>query len=115
MSKGKIVLNVVGHQIPSFKNRKRAILDRNTGKMRTLTEPSVKKRMDLIENAILSELYSSVQIREGETHSECLKRLRIALSGLCDDSTKEIPQGQWETIHHVTKGKEGAIIEIEEL
>ena len=103
----------VGH-IPSFKNRKRAILDSNTGKMRTLTEPDIKKRMDRLENAIFCELYSSSQITEGETRQECLKRLRIALSGLFDDSILQIPQGSWET-QRVPKGEEGAIITLEQL
>jgi len=115
MSKGKIVLKVVGAgHIPAFKNRKRAILDRNTGKMRTLTEPSVKKRMDRIENLILSELYSCIQMKGQEMPSECLKQLQTVLSGLCNDSIKEIPRGSWDSIK-VSKGWEGAIIEIEEL
>jgi len=100
--------------IPSFKNRKRAIFDVKKGHMRTLTPASVKKRMDSLENAIVSALYSACQISEDVMHSECLKRLRTALSGLCDDSIKEIPCGDWDTIY-VPNGEEGADILVERL
>lgn len=115
MNSTKIVLTIKGvGVIPAFKNRKRAIQDRNTGKMRTLTEPSIKKRMDRIENAILFALYSLCATADAETQQECLKQLRIALSGLSDDSIRELPQGSWGT-EYVKKGEEGAMITIEQL
>ncbi len=101
----------VGH-IPSFKNRKRAIMDRSTGKMRTLTEPSVKKRMENLESAIVCELFSVSQTIENATPSECLKPLRTLLCGLSDDSIREIPCGSWD-VKYVQPGEEGVTIEIE--
>lgn len=68
--------------------------------------------MLLLENAILSALLSEYRIKENETHLECLKRLRTALSGLCDDSIREIPSGSWN-VEYVEKGSEGVLIEIE--
>lgn len=79
--------------------------------MRPLTEPRVKKWMTRLENAIESELYSLSRTEGNGTPSECLRQLRIALSGLCDDSIKEIPCGEW-SVEHVAKGDEGLIIEI---
>lgn len=100
----------VGH-IPSHKNRKRAIMDKSMGHLRTLTEPPVRERMQRIENAITFALYSLCQTNENVTHSECLKQLRTALSGLCDDSIKEVPEGSWYT-EHVPQGEEGCTITI---
>jgi hypothetical protein len=45
---------------PSFKNAKRAIRDRDTGKMRTLTQKSVAQRKKNLEDAIVSALFSSL-------------------------------------------------------
>lgn len=102
----RIVLEVCGHQIPSFKNRK------HSGKNGFVyTEPQIKQRMAQIENAMLSALFSECQIIANETHSECWKRLRIALSGLSDDSILEIPEGSW-AIERCEKGSEGIRIEI---
>src|SRR5688572_6854249 len=98
-------------EVPSFKNRKIAILDSRTKKHRTLTEPAIKERMDRMENAIVFALYSESQIRDGETHSECWKRLRTFLSGLYDDSIHQIPCGEWDVIF-VAKGQEGFDLEI---
>lgn len=108
-------LEVMGlGEVPSFKNRKIAIKDSSSGKLRTLTEPSIKERMDRMENAIVFALYSESQIREGETHSECLKRLRTYLCGLYDDSIHQIPQGEWDVVF-VPKGEEGFEITIEQI
>src|SRR5690348_10817908 len=105
----RVTLTVQGvGPIPSFKNCKRAILDKRTGRMRTLTEPSVKKRMQLIEDAILLALYSCCPTTEGATGLEWLKRLRIALSGLSDDSLKQIPRSNWEAASPLVEtGREG--------
>ncbi len=56
----------------------------------------VKLKMERLENAILSALYSESQIDGNETHSECWKRLRTLLCGLSDDSIREIPAGSWD-------------------
>lgn len=109
----KLEMQNTGH-CPSFKNRKRAIRDGQTGQLRTLTEPKIKQRMAMLEAAILCALYSESQIIGSETHSECWKRLRTFLSGLCDDSILEIPTGSWE-VERVPKGQEGLLIEITRL
>lgn len=98
----------LGH-IPSKKNHH---FPGNGG--RILIDKPVKARMLALENAILSELYSASQIIGNETHLECLKRLRTLLSGLSDDSIREIPEGSWAT-HHDIKGCEGVIIEITQI
>lgn len=94
--------------IPSFKNHKRAI-PTPSGKHRTLTEPSVKKRMEELESGILSALYSSCQTSGGETDSACLKRLRTVLCGLCDDSLSQIPEASFGVEY---SSQPGVIIEI---
>lgn len=105
-----LTITGLGH-IPSHKNRKRAILDKSKGHLRTLTEPSIKKRMDRLENAILFALYSWCQTSVLGMHSGCSKQLRTALSGLCDDSIKEVPEGSWD-VEYVPKGQEGCVIQI---
>lgn len=110
-----VTLSVVtGDHVPSFKNRKRAILDRHSGKMRTLTEPKVKKRMQLLENRIVSALYSLCQTSEHAMDLDRVKQLRTALSGLSDDSTKEIPEFSYG-VQRVQSGMEGVIIYIDEI
>ena len=86
-------------------------MDKSKGHMRTLTHPAIKFRMECIEDDILFALYSLSQTGENETHLECLKQLRTALSELSDDSIKEVPEGSWETVY-VPKGQEGVRIEI---
>lgn len=112
---GNVTLKVTGlGHIPSFKNRKMAVRDHTNGKLKTVSPPEVKLRMERLENAIVSALYSESQIVGNETHSECWKRLRTVLSGLCDDSIKEIPCGSWD-VEYVDAGEEGIVIEIEEI
>lgn len=82
--------------------------------MRTLTEPQAKQRMDRLEKAIEFALYSSCRTEKDETDSDYLKRLRTVLSGLCDDSLKEIPEFSFG-VEYVAKGREGVRIEIEEI
>jgi hypothetical protein len=105
---------VTGDHVPAFKNRKRAIIDRFTGKPRTLTEPSVKKRMERLENSIVCALYSSCQTPERVTDLEWLKRLQTALFGLLDDSLAVIPEFSFG-VRRVPKGQEGVEIEIERI
>lgn len=111
----RIFLRVVtGDNCPSFKNTKRAIVDSSTGKHRTLTPGNIKKRMAQLENRIVSSLYSLCQTPQGATDSECLKRLRTALSGLSDDSLTEIPEFSFG-VRYVEPGLEGVEITIETL
>ena len=108
------LLVVTGDHVPSFKNTKRSILDRNTGRQRTLTPGKIKKRMNLLELAIESALYSWCQTNGVGTDSECLRQLRIVLSGLSDDSLREIPEFSFG-VRRVPKGQEGVEITIEKL
>lgn len=104
-----IVLEIKGLTVPSFKNHKHS--NRNG---HVYTDPKVKARAEGIENAMLCALYSESQIVGNETPSECWKRLRTALSGLLDDSVREIPEGSFST-EFVSPGEEGFRIEIVEL
>ncbi len=111
----KLTLVVItGDHVPSFKNTKRSILDSTTGKQRTLTPGNIKKRMDLLEMAIVSVLYSKCQTSGAATDLECRKQLRTLWSGLCDYSLKEIPEFSFG-VEHVEKHQEGVTIEIEKL
>lgn len=91
---------------PSFKNSKRSILDRNTGRQRTLTPGKVKRRMDQLEDAIVSALFSWSQTKEGVMRLACWKQSPTALFGPSDDSIKEIPCGEWD-VRYVEKSQEG--------
>jgi hypothetical protein len=105
---------ITGDNVPSFKNSKRSILDRNSGKQRTLTPGKMKRRMQLLEDAILSALYSGSVTAGGEMDLAWQRRLRTALSGLLDDSLKEIPEFSFG-VRYVEPGQEGVEIEIEPL
>lgn len=113
-AKGSVTLTVTGATVPCFKNRKRIAKNKRSGKSFLRTREDIKERMQHLENAILSELYSESQIVGSETHSECWKRLRTALSELCDDSIREIPCGSWD-VEFVPKGSEGVTLVITEL
>lgn len=99
---------------PSFKNHKRSGINRQTGKHTTFTRADIKERMEQLENAILSELYSTGKTFGEGMEVECLRRLRMLLSGLCDDSLKEIPEGSFSS-ELVEPAQEGITIIIEEL
>lgn len=109
----RLSIRGIGH-IPSFKNRKRTRVDRKTLKPHNFTDPKHKKRMDRLEDAIVCALFSACPIDESETPLECSKRLRTLLSGLCDDSIREIPCGEWN-VEFVAAGAEGIDIEITKL
>ena len=94
--------------MPSKKNRHWA-----NGKHIQL-DLKVKKRMALLEDAIVFALYSCAATIVSETPSGCLKQLRTLLSGLSDDSIREIPCGSWD-VERVEKGQEGLLITIEKL
>lgn len=107
----KLVVKGLGN-VPSFKNNKRAILDRNTGKMRTLTKPETKRWMNQCIAQFESQLLGACPIREGETAGEWARRLRTALLPLLDDSWKHMLPGD-QNIRIVQAGQEGAEITIE--
>lgn len=73
-----------------------------------------KERMDRLEKAMLFALYSLCPTGASGTPSECWKPLQTLLSGLCDDSIREIPAGSW-TVEYVPKGEEGINVEIEQI
>lgn len=104
----QLIVTGIGH-CPSKKNKHYSGING-----RILMDKKTKARMQSLESAILSELYSASQIRGNETHLECLKRLRTLLSSLCDDSIREIPAGSW-AVEYVEKGQEGAEIIISTL
>lgn len=112
---GVIKLKVQGiGPVPSFKNNKRAILDRNTGKMRTLTKPETKRWMNQCIAQFESQLLGACPIIEGETHGEWVKRLLTVLLPLQDDSWKHMLPGD-QNVRMVKKGREGAEVTIEQL
>lgn len=110
-----VKFRVATGQVPSFKNRKMAVKDNDRpGKQKNITPPEVKARMERMENAIVSELFFMSQTIGGGTPSECSKRLRTFLSGLCDDSIQEIPCGEWD-VEKCEPGLEGFSVEITEI
>jgi hypothetical protein len=98
----------IGH-IPSKKNAHYPLTNGGLG-----IDKSVRERMKYLEYAIESALYSLCQTTESGMRSECLKQLRTRLSGLLDDSIREIPSGAWATVK-VPKGEEGLDIIIDVL
>lgn len=103
---------ITGDNVPSFKNSKRSILDNRTGSQRTLTPKKMKERMVRLENRIVCALFFLCRTPEGEMDLECLKPLQTALSGLLDDSLKEVPEFSFG-VRYVAPGQEGVKIEIE--
>lgn len=100
---------VLGSPVPSFKNCKRV-----TKRGGLITDPKVKKRMQALENAILYALYSGCQTIENATGLECRRQLQTALSGLSDDSLKEVPEFSFG-VEKVNPGSEGVLIIISEV
>jgi hypothetical protein len=82
----------VSYPVPSFKNSKRAILDRNTGQMRTLTPGKTRQRMEQIMDGIASQLLSAFQPEDGKTLTGSQLRSLIASSVPEDDCWTAIPQ-----------------------
>lgn len=104
-----VSIRAKGFHIPSFKNHKHS--NRHGF---VYTDRRVKKLMQDLESSILSGLYSTSQTTANETDSGCWKQLRTALSGLCDDSVREIPECSFST-KECDKGQEGVTIEIYEI
>jgi hypothetical protein len=103
----------LGHVI-SFKNKKRAILDRHTGKMRTMTEAKAQEWMKRCVQAFESQLICAYQTTEGAMPMARSRRSWIAWSVPQDDSVTWIPEEMIRVVR-VAKGEEGADILIERL
>lgn len=116
LSSQPIVLEIrgLGHVPGNFKNRKRAILDRHTGKMRTLTDPKVKKWMDKAAHSIASQLHLRclIDVRGIATDQQLLSWIQLSMP--LDDSLVWIELG-YVRGQRVKKGEEGAVITIEKL
>lgn len=112
-SNNKIVLSVKG-RIPSFKNCKRAILDRQSGKMRTMTDKKTQQRMEEIILVFVSQLTSVIRTTYGGTLTAGQLRSWIVSSLPQDDSWQWVPELTIRA-RAVDKGAEGATITIEKL
>ncbi len=99
---------------PAFKNCKISGRNRKTGKLMSYTDHEIKERMQQLEDAILFELYSTGKTFGEGMEAECLRRLRMLLSGLLDDSLNEIPEGSFGS-EMVAPDQEGITIIIEEI
>jgi hypothetical protein len=109
----KIVLQVSGN-VPSFKNKKRAILDRNTGKMRTMTEAKTQKRMEEIIQSFVFQLCCATQTTFVGISTEEQARFLIASLLPEDDSWQWIPELHISCAK-VKRGEEGGEMIIEKL
>jgi len=103
-----------GIHVPSFKNKKRAILDRNTGLMRTLTEPKAKQWMEKCIQSFASQLISGEAINGVVMQTGHYQPSWTASLLPKDDSVNWVPE-----LHiYVTEcqpGEEGAEIIIERI
>lgn len=102
---------VAGLHIPSFKNCKRAILDRHTGKMRTLTDGKTKAKMERIIQGFVLQLLSVTPTNEPGTCPALSKLSAIASRLPADDSWKWISEIEI-CAERVPEGQEGAEITI---
>lgn len=107
-SPNRVVLEVVtGENLCSFKNRKRV-----TKRGGLITDPDVKRRQDRLEAHILLSFYFASPTGEHETDLDSLRALRTLLSGLCDDSLKQIPEFSF-AVEYVKPEDAGVQITIE--
>jgi hypothetical protein len=97
--------------VPSFKNKKRIVLNKATGKPFLATESKTKRWMKQAVESIASQLRSTCQIREGGTTPECLKRFAMQSLPL-DDNWQELEIGHVHT-KLCPPGKEGAIVTLQ--
>jgi hypothetical protein len=109
----KLEIRGLGH-VPSFKNKKRAILDRHTGRMRTMTDAKTQKWMEQCIRSIESQLLYAIQtIAEGTLTARRVPSL-IACYLPLDDSRQWLPELLIKSVD-CDKGEEGATIVIEKL
>jgi len=81
---------------------------------RLFTKPEYQAWMDRATESIVLQLFSKCQTGDAATQLECWKRLRTFLSGLSDDSVKQLPEGAWK-VEFVEAVDAGADILIERL
>lgn len=98
--------------VPALKNSKRAILDSQTGQLRTLTEKSVKAWMASATGLFVSQLGSTIRTREGATLTGPSLRSWIASSLPLDDCWTVLPDVRIISLL-CQPGEEGAEITIE--
>lgn len=110
----KLTIGGMGHVPGNFKNRKRAILDRRTGKMRTFTDPKVKKWMDNAALCIEFQLSLMCQTDAKGIATAAQLRYWIQSSVPLDDSLTWVELG-YVIGQRVKKGEEGATILIERI
>lgn len=89
-------------------------MDSKTGKLRTLTEPSVKRWMEECIQYFECQLSGIFRTDGGETLGEWLKHLRTAQCLPLDDSLGWMIPGE-QSVVVVPKGEEGAEIIIERI
>lgn len=109
----RLAVRQQGH-VPAFKNKKRAIQDKRTGKMRTLTEPKVAEWMEQCIQSLESQLFLALATAAEGTLMGRSRQSWIASSLPLDDSRQWIPE-QHIYCKDVTKGEEGAEIIIERI
>lgn len=108
----RLQVSNMGH-IPAFKNAKRSILDKRTGRQRTLTRKDVAQWMCQCTAHFVSQLASDIPTSDGETLTvEQLQSLIALLPH--DDCWSNIPV-LLLTGEKCEKGQEGATITIQEI
>lgn len=108
----KLVVN--GLTIPAFKNKKRAIMDRNTGRMRTMTDAKTQRQMEEITHTIALLLASVIPMPDDAISMEQHLQSWIASSLPLDDSRQWIAELLISS-QDVDKGNEGVDIIIQPL
>lgn len=111
----KVVL-AVRHQgpVPAFKNKKRAIMDLRSGRLRTLTEPKAKRWMEECIRSFELQFFSDIVINEGAILTAPYPHSLIASLLPQDDSRQWIPSLRVD-VEEVPRGQEGAQIIIERI
>lgn len=114
VSSNVLRINVRGcGNTPSFKNRKRAIQDSKTGKLRTLTERKVAQRKSRIQAVMLSELISVFATFDPEISTAVRQQYLMRL--LPPDDNWKVVCGLNVTGSKCNPGEEGFTITIERL
>lgn len=108
-----ILLKIQGvGEIPSFKNSK--MIARIKGRPALITDPRKRRIMEKIIHSIELQLRSLFRIDEIVMETGLIPPCKIASFTPLDDSLKWIPEHSVR-LQRVSKGQEGAIIEIQRL